>query len=155
MGGKAARRNRSADGEVESSRSTTLPTAVPATPRCPVACELVQRHIVVRLDDRTGKALTVVSAGIGRPLLGFWPPRTRTGCGRLYWSADPRNVATAGPAVNAAGLRNVTVVRAGAGDLATVRRLAAVLPVLLAGVFADHCERRPAGLSRRCPGSAP
>src|SRR6478672_4970618 len=101
---------------------------------------LVQRHIASWLDDRPGEALTVVSACAGQShdLLGVLA--TRTDASRVRATLleyDERNVVAAQSAVDDAALRNVTVVRADAGDRAAYVRAVPADLVLMAGVFGN------------------
>ena len=101
---------------------------------------LVQRHIASWLDDRQGEPLTVVSAGAGQghDLLGVLS--TRADADRVRASLleyDERNVAAAQAAVDSAALRNVTVVRANAGERAAYVGAVPADLVLMAGVFGN------------------
>ena len=101
---------------------------------------LVQRHIASWLDDRPGEALTVVSACAGQShdLLGVLA--TRTDASRVRATLleyDERNVVAAQSAVDDAALRNVTVVRADAGDRAAYVQAVPADLVLMAGVFGN------------------
>jgi hypothetical protein len=101
---------------------------------------VVQRHIASWLDDRHGEPLTVVSAcaGQGHDLLGVLA--TRADANRVHATLleyDERNVAAAQAAVDNAALRNVTVVRANAGDRAAYVAAVPADLVLMAGVFGN------------------
>jgi hypothetical protein len=101
---------------------------------------LVQCHIASWLDDHDGEPLTVVSAcaGQGHDLLGVLS--TRADADRVRATLleyDERNVAAAQAAVENAALRNVTVVRANAGDRAAYVGAVPADLVLMAGVFGN------------------
>jgi hypothetical protein len=101
---------------------------------------LVQQHIASWLDDRRGEPLTVVSAcaGQGHDLLGVLS--TRADANRVRATLleyDERNVAAARAAIDDAGLRHVTVVRANAGDRAAYAGAVPADLVLMAGVFGN------------------
>jgi hypothetical protein len=101
---------------------------------------LVQRHIASWLDDRHGAPSTVISAcaGQGHDLLGVLGIRadaSRVPATLLEY--DERNVAAAQAAVDSAALRNVSVVRANAGDRAAYVGAVPADLVLMAGVFGN------------------
>ena len=101
---------------------------------------LVQRHIGAWLDDRQGEALTVVSAcaGQARDLVGALTIRADADRVRsTLLEYDECNVATAQAAVDDGALRNVTVVRADAGDRAAYVGAVPADLVLMAGVFGN------------------
>jgi hypothetical protein len=101
---------------------------------------LVQRHIASWLDDRHGEALTVVSAcaGQGHDVVGVLSIRADASRVRAtLLEYDERNVAAAQAAVDDAALRNVTVVRANAGDRAAYVGAVPADLVLMAGVFGN------------------
>ena len=101
---------------------------------------LVQRHIASWLDDRHGEALTVVSAcaGQGHDLLGVLSVRADANRVRAtLLEYDERTVTAAQAAVDDAALRNVTVVRANAGDRAAYVGAVPADLVLMAGVFGN------------------
>jgi hypothetical protein len=104
---------------------------------------LVQRHIASWLDDRPGEALTVVSAcaGQGHDLLGVLSIRADANRVRAtLLEYDEHNVASAQAAVDDAAVRNVTVVRANAGDRAAYVGAVPADLVLMAGVFGNISE---------------
>jgi hypothetical protein len=101
---------------------------------------LVQRHIASWLDDRPGEPLTVVSAcaGQGHDLLGVLG--TRADANRVRATLleyDERNVAAAQAAVEQAALRDVTLVRANAGDRGAYVGAVPADLMLMAGVFGN------------------
>jgi hypothetical protein len=101
---------------------------------------LVQAHIAGWLDDRHGEALTAVSAcaGQGHDLLGVLSSRADASRVRAtLLEHDERNVAAAQAAVDRAGLRNVTIVRANAGDRSAYIGAVPADLVLMAGVFGN------------------
>jgi hypothetical protein len=101
---------------------------------------LIQRHIASWLDDRHDEPLTVVSAcaGQGHDLLGVLSTRADTDRVRAtLLEYDERNVAAAQAAVDSAALRNVSVVRANAGDRAAYVGAVPADLVLMAGVFGN------------------
>jgi hypothetical protein len=101
---------------------------------------LVQQHIGSWLDDRPGDALTVVSAcaGQGHDLLGVLALRADASRVRAtLLEYDERNVAAAQAAVDEAALRNVTVMRADAGDRGAYVGAVPADLVLMAGVFGN------------------
>jgi hypothetical protein len=101
---------------------------------------LIQRHIASWLDDRHDEPLTVVSAcaGQGHDLLGVLSTRADTDWVRAtLLEYDERNVAAAQAAVDSAALRNVSVVRANAGDRAAYVGAVPADLVLMAGVFGN------------------
>jgi hypothetical protein len=101
---------------------------------------LVQRHIGSWLDDRQGEPLTVVSACAGQAhdllrMLTIRADAERVRSTLLEY--DERNAATAQAAVDDGALRNVTVVRADAGDRAAYVGAVPADLVLMAGVFGN------------------
>jgi putative methyltransferase len=101
---------------------------------------LVQRHIAYWLDERHGEALTVVSAcaGQGHDVLGTLASRADADRVRAtLLEYDERNVAAAQAAIDYAALRNVTVVRADAGDRAAYAGAVPADLVVMAGVFGN------------------
>jgi len=122
---------------------------------------LVQRHIGSWLDDRQGEGLTVVSAcaGQGHDLLGVLPLRADASRVRAtLLEYDERNVAAARAAVDDGALRNVTVVRANAGDRASYVGAVPADLVLMAGVFGNisdaDVQRTIAALPELCAAGA-
>ena len=122
---------------------------------------LLQGELSSWLDGRPGEALTVVSvcAGQGHDLLGVLAARVDADRVRAtVLEYDAGNVARAQSAVRQAGLRQVEIVQADAGELSTYSRLVPADLVLLAGVFgniSDADVRRTIGaLPQLCaPGS--
>jgi hypothetical protein len=101
---------------------------------------LIQQHIDSWLDDRSDPSVTVVSlcAGQGRDLLEVLAGRTDAARIRSHLvEYDQRNVAVARATVRAAGIPNVTVLQADAGDLATYPAMAPGDLLLLAGVLGN------------------
>ena len=101
---------------------------------------LVQRHIACWLDERHGEALTVVSAcaGHGHDVIGTLARRADADRVRAtLLEYDERNVAAAQAAIDDAALRNVTVVRADAGDRAAYAGAVPADLVVMAGVFGN------------------
>lgn len=101
---------------------------------------LIQQHIASWLDDRSDPLLTVVSlcAGQGRDLLEVLAGRPDAARVRSQLvEYDQRNVAVAQAKIRAAGIPNVTVLHADAGDLATYAGMAPADLVLLAGVLGN------------------
>lgn len=101
---------------------------------------LVQREIASWLDERSDASLTVVSlcAGQGRDLLEVLAGRPDAARVRSRLvEYDPRNLAVARATVRTAGIPNVTVLRADAGDLATYAGMVPADLVLLAGVLGN------------------
>ncbi len=102
--------------------------------------ELVQSHIHEWLDARPVGRLTVVSAcaGQGDDVIGVLsarPDRDRVRATLL--EQDPRNVKAARDAAAAAGLVDVAVRQADAGDLVSYEGAAPADLVLMAGVFGN------------------
>jgi hypothetical protein len=101
---------------------------------------LIQQHIASWLDDRADPSVTVVSlcAGQGRDLLEVLAGRADAARVRSHLvEYDQRNVAVARATVRAAGIPNVTVLHADAGDLATYAAMAPGDLLLLAGVLGN------------------
>ena len=108
--------------------------------RCPVACDWCSGTSPPGSTTAPVKPLTVVSAcaGQGHDLLGVLS--TRADASRVRATLleyDERNVAAAQAAVDDAALRNVTVVRADAGDRAAYVGAVPADLVLMAGVFGN------------------
>lgn len=122
---------------------------------------IVQRRIAGWLDERQDGALTVVSAcaGQGHDLIGVLGQRADADrVQATLLESDPRNVRAARAAAEAAGLANVTVRRADAGDLGSYRDAAPADLVLIAGVFGNisdlHVQRTISALPHLCrPGA--
>ena len=101
---------------------------------------LVQRHVSQWLDRRTESSLTVVSAcaGQGLDLVDVLAGRPDAGRVRARLiEYDQRNVDAARAGIAAAGLTDVTVVRADAGDLSSYAGAVPADLVLLAGVLGN------------------
>lgn len=101
---------------------------------------LVQQHLHDWLDDRPEQHLTAVSAcaGQGHDLIGVLSERPDADRVRaVLLEADPRNVAAARLAAQAAGLDRVRVRQADAGQLASYADAVPADLVLLAGVFGN------------------
>ena len=101
---------------------------------------LLQGELSSWLDGRPGEALTVVSvcAGQGHDLLGVLAARVDADRVRAtLLEYDAGNVARAQSAVRQAGLRQVEIVQADAGELSTYDGLVPADLVLLAGVFGN------------------
>jgi hypothetical protein len=101
---------------------------------------LIQEHIASWLDDRSDPLLTVVSlcAGQGRDLLEVLASRPDAARVRSHLvEYDQRNIAMAQAAIDAAGIANVTVLHADAGDLATYVGAVPADLVLLVGVLGN------------------
>jgi len=101
---------------------------------------LLQGELSSWLDERPGEPLTVVSvcAGQGHDLLGVLAARddaNRVRASLLEY--DDGNVARAQSAARQAGLRQVEIVQADAGELSTYDGLVPADLVLLAGVFGN------------------
>lgn len=101
---------------------------------------LIQYHIATFLDQRPDQALNAVSvcAGQGRDLLEVLAGRPDAARVRAHLiEYDPRNVAVADARVRAAGLGNVVVRRADAGELDNYPAAVPADLVLLAGVLGN------------------
>jgi len=101
---------------------------------------LLQGELSSWLDGRPGEAITVVSvcAGQGHDLLGVLAARVDADRVRAtLLEYDAGNVARAQSAVRQAGLRQVEIVQADAGELSTYDGLVPADLVLLAGVFGN------------------
>jgi hypothetical protein len=101
---------------------------------------LVQRHVAGWLDRRTEESLTVVSAcaGQGRDLIDVLAGRPDAGRVRARLiEGDQRNVDAARAAIAAAGLTDVSVMRADAGRLSSYAGAVPADLVLLAGVLGN------------------
>jgi hypothetical protein len=101
---------------------------------------LVRQHLADWLDGRPGQALTAVSccAGQGHDLIGVLAGRPDAGLVRaVLLESDPRNVAAARLAAQAAGLDRVRVRQADAGRLDSYADAVPADLVLLAGVFGN------------------
>ena len=101
---------------------------------------IIQKHITDWLNQRPGVPLTAVSicAGQGHDLIGVLAHRTdvdRVHATLLEY--DERNVAAARAAAESAGLTEILVRRADAGDPAAYRGAVPADLVLLAGVFGN------------------
>jgi hypothetical protein len=104
---------------------------------------LIQEQIASWLDERSDPSLTVVSmcAGLGRDLLEVLAGRPDAARirSRLV-EYDQRNVAVAKATIRAAGISNVTVLHADAGDPAMYVGAVPADLVLLAGVLGNISE---------------
>lgn len=101
---------------------------------------LIQHHIAAWLDERSDPSLTVVSlcAGQGRDLLEVLASRPDAARVRSHLvEYDQRNVTAAQATIRTAGIPNVTVRHADAGDLATYAGAVPADLVLLAGVLGN------------------
>ena len=101
---------------------------------------IVQEHITDWLNRRPGVPLTAVSicAGQGHDLIGVLAQRTDADRVRAtLLEYDERNVAAARAAAESAGLTELVVRRADAGDPAAYRGAVPADLVLLAGVFGN------------------
>jgi hypothetical protein len=101
---------------------------------------LIQEQIASWLDERSDPSLTVVSicAGQGRDLLEVLAGRPDAARVRAHLvEYDQRNVAVAKATISAAGICNVRVLRADAGDPATYVGVVPADLVLLAGVLGN------------------
>ncbi|GAA2496459.1 class I SAM-dependent methyltransferase [Winogradskya humida] len=96
---------------------------------------LIQHHLTEWLDSKSDAATIVsVCAGQGHDLIGV----LAAGPVRAHLiEFDPRNVAAARERIGEAGLDNVTVICADAGDLTTYQDLGRADLVLLAGVLGN------------------
>jgi hypothetical protein len=122
---------------------------------------IVQHHIDEWLDERPQGSLTAVSvcAGQGHDLIGVLaarPDANRLRATLLEY--DERNVSAARTAIATAGLRNVAVRHADAGDLGSYEGTVPADLVLMAGVFGNisdaHVRRTIAALPQLCaPGA--
>jgi len=115
---------------------------------------LVQEHIAAWLQERPGEALDVVSvcAGQGHDLLGVLAQQPDAG--RVHATLleyDPRNVKIARAGAHAAGLRNVQVVQADAGQRASYLACVPADLVLLVGVFGNISEADVQGTVEALP----
>ncbi|GAA2579386.1 hypothetical protein GCM10010435_65560 [Winogradskya consettensis] len=96
---------------------------------------LIQHHLTEWLDSKPdGGTIVSVCAGQGHDLIGVLTARPV----RAHLiEFDPRNVAAARERISKAGLHNVTVICADAGDLTTYQDLGRADLVLLAGVLGN------------------
>ncbi|TYB37147.1 SAM-dependent methyltransferase [Micromonospora sp. AP08] len=118
---------------------------------------LVQQHIASWLDQRSDERLTVVSvcAGQGHDLIGVLA--SRSDAQRVHGTLleyDAGNVAAAQAAANQAGLSNLVIRQADAGQLSTYAGAVPADLVLMVGVFGNisdaDVERTVAALPRLC-----
>jgi hypothetical protein len=101
---------------------------------------VIQQEIESWLDERSDPSLTVVSlcAGQGRDLLEVLANRPDAARIRGHLvEYDQRNVAVARDTIRTAGLSEVTVLHADAGDLATYSGMPPADLVLLVGVLGN------------------
>jgi hypothetical protein len=122
---------------------------------------LIQQHIASWLDERSGPSLTVVSlcAGQGHDLLDVLASRPDVRRVRSHLiEYDQRNVAVAQATIRTAGIPNVTVLHADAGDLATYAGTVPADLVLLAGVLGNisdaNVQETISALPQLCAGGA-
>ncbi len=122
---------------------------------------LVRQQLAAWLDGRPGQALTAVSccAGQGPDLIGVLATRPDAGRVRaVLLESDPRNVAAARLAAQAAGLDRVEVRQADAGRLESYAGAVPADLVLLAGVFGNigdsDIRRTIAALPQLCASGA-
>ncbi|RAO03697.1 hypothetical protein GAR05_00677 [Micromonospora saelicesensis] len=122
---------------------------------------LVQQHIASWLDQRSDERLTVVSAcaGQGHDLIGVLA--SRSDAQRVHGTLleyDAGNVTAAQAAADQAGLSNIVIRQADAGQLSSYLGAAPADLVLMVGVFGNisdaDVERTVAALPRLCAESA-
>ncbi|MFC0005046.1 class I SAM-dependent methyltransferase [Micromonospora siamensis] len=122
---------------------------------------LVQQHIASWLDQRSEERLTVVSAcaGQGHDLVGVLaarPDARRVRCTLIEY--DQRNVGAARSAADRAGLSNLAVRQADAGDLSSYVGAVPADLVLMVGVFGNISDsdvrRTVAALPQLCAAGA-
>ncbi|MEU7803303.1 class I SAM-dependent methyltransferase family protein [Micromonospora arborensis] len=118
---------------------------------------LVQQHIASWLDQRSDERLTVVSAcaGQGRDLIGVLA--SRSDAQRVHATLleyDAGNVAAAQAAAEQAGLSNLLIRQADAGQLSSYAGAVPADLVLMVGVFGNisdvDVERTIAALPQLC-----
>ncbi|MEH0936164.1 SAM-dependent methyltransferase [Micromonospora psammae] len=122
---------------------------------------LVQQHIASWLDHRSGEGLTVVSAcaGQGHDLIGVLA--SRADARRLHGTLleyDAGNVAAAQAAADQAGLSNLVIKQADAGQLSSYVGAVPADLVLMVGVFGNisdaDVKRTIAALPQLCAAGA-
>ncbi|MEO3771619.1 class I SAM-dependent methyltransferase [Micromonospora sp. B9E7] len=122
---------------------------------------LVQQHIASWLEQRSDERLTAVSvcAGQGHDLIGVLAsrPDARRVHGTLL-EYDAGNVAAAQAAADQAGLSNIVIRQADAGQLSSYAGTVPADLVLMVGVFGNisdaDVERTVAALPQICAGGA-